>query len=90
MRIYPDAACRRVYDPFDGSKTADKAHFIAWSPASRVVFGYEWGPLGFSLAGNLGRIMNHSRTSPPWNSETLTRGMEFGGFAVSGAAAQDD
>ena len=21
---------------------------------------------------------NHSRAAPPWNSETLTRGMEFG------------
>lgn len=53
-----------------------RAWFLAWSPSSRLLFGYEWRQADFPWIGIWEE--NHSRQSPPWNGQTLTRGMEFG------------
>jgi hypothetical protein len=53
-----------------------RAFFVAYSPAVRLAFGYVWQPSDFPWLGIWEE--NHSRTAPPWNGETLTRGMEFG------------
>ncbi len=52
------------------------AFFIAYSPAARLAFGYLWRAADFPWMGIWEE--NYSRTGPPWNSRTLTRGMEFG------------
>jgi hypothetical protein len=52
------------------------AFFVAWSPASRLAFGYVWRRDDFPWLGIWEE--NHSREAPPWNGATLTRGMEFG------------
>ena len=54
----------------------DTASFTAWSPSSKLLFGYEWDRADFPWLGIWEE--NHSRTNPPWNRVSLTRGMEFG------------
>ena len=54
----------------------DHAFFVAFSPASRLAFGYVWKRADFPWMGIWEE--NHSRIAPPWNGHTLTRGMEFG------------
>ena len=54
----------------------DRAFFVAFSPVSRLAFGYVWKPGDFPWMGIWEE--NHSRTLRPWNGTTLTRGMEFG------------
>jgi hypothetical protein len=54
----------------------DDAFFVAYSPAHRLAFGYTWRRQDFPWMGIWEE--NHSRTEPPWNGRTLTRGMEFG------------
>jgi hypothetical protein len=54
----------------------EDAHFVAFSPTHRLAFGYFWKRADFPWLGIWEE--NHSRTSPPWNGNTLTRGMEFG------------
>jgi hypothetical protein len=50
--------------------------FIAYSPVSRVAFGYVWRQRDFPWMGIWEE--NRSRQQPPWNGRTITRGMEFG------------
>ena len=52
------------------------AFFVAFSPSSRLAFGYVWRRADFPWMGIWEE--NLSRSSAPWNSRTLTRGMEFG------------
>src|SRR5207244_5583938 len=54
----------------------ETAFFVAWSPQSKLVFGYVWKRADFPWLGIWAE--NHSRPAPPWNGKTLTRGMEFG------------
>jgi hypothetical protein len=53
-----------------------EAFFLAWSPKSKVLIGYVWKPADFPWLGIWEE--NRSRTAPPWNGRTITRGMEFG------------
>jgi len=52
------------------------AFFLAYSPRHRLAFGYVWPAHDFPWMGIWEE--NYSRTGPPWNGGTLTRGMEFG------------
>lgn len=54
----------------------EHAWFVAWSPTSKVGFGYIWKREDFPWLGRWEE--NHLRTQPPWNGRTLTCGMEFG------------
>jgi hypothetical protein len=54
----------------------EEAFFLAWSPRSKVLIGYVWKQSDFPWLGIWEE--NHSRTNPPWNGQTVTRGMEFG------------
>lgn len=54
----------------------EEAFFAAFSPESRLAFGYRWRREDFPWIGIWEE--NHARTSPPWNGKTLTRGMELG------------
>ena len=59
----------------------EHAYFVAFSPASRLAFGYVWRRADFPWLGNWEE--NYSRPLPPWNSRTLTRGLEFGVSPIS-------
>lgn len=54
----------------------EDAWFTAFSPTVRLAIGYIWKRADFPWLGIWEE--NRSRTQPPWNSATLTRGMEFG------------
>lgn len=54
----------------------EQAFFTAFSPSLKTVFGYVWKRSDFPWLGIWEE--NYSRTAPPWNGKTLTRGMEFG------------
>ncbi|HEX9006630.1 MAG TPA: hypothetical protein VF889_05015, partial [Bacteroidota bacterium] len=54
----------------------ERAWFVAWSPESRLAFGYVWRTADFPWMGIWEE--NRSRTGAPWNGVSITRGMEFG------------
>lgn len=54
----------------------DKAFFVAYSPAARLLFGYEWDRKDFPWLGIWEE--NKSRPAPPWEGKTVACGMEFG------------
>ncbi|MFI5093900.1 MAG: hypothetical protein ACHQIK_10710 [Candidatus Acidiferrales bacterium] len=54
----------------------EHAFFVTFAPAVKLAFGYVWKRSDFPWMGIWEE--NHSRTNPPWNGQTLTRGMEFG------------
>lgn len=55
---------------------ADEAFFAAYQPRTETLFGYVWRRADFPWLGIWEE--NFSRSHPPWNGRTLTRGMEFG------------
>ena len=70
-------------DPVSGGLTShlmdesrEHAYFLAWSPSSKVLFGYIWKRADFPWLARWEE--NHLRTEPPWNGKGLTCGMEFG------------
>lgn len=54
----------------------DQAYFLAWNPDSRLAFGYAWPRIEFPWISLWEE--NRSRFNPPWNGQTITRGVEFG------------
>lgn len=54
----------------------EQAYFTAYSPKSKLLFGYVWKQTDFPWLGIWEE--NHGRPQPPWNGHTMTRGMEFG------------
>jgi hypothetical protein len=70
-------------DPVSGGFTShlmdpsrEHAYFLAWSPSSKLLFGYVWMRADFPWLARWEE--NHLRTQPPWNGKGLTCGMEFG------------
>jgi hypothetical protein len=54
----------------------EHAYFVAFSPSSKLAFGYVWRRADFPWMGIWEE--NRSRTNTPWNGITEARGMEFG------------
>ncbi|MGI8741104.1 MAG: hypothetical protein ACR2NN_00760 [Bryobacteraceae bacterium] len=54
----------------------DRAYFFAFSPPSKMLFGYIWNRSDFPWLGIWEE--KRGREHPPWNRRTVTRGMEFG------------
>jgi hypothetical protein len=76
LRVMNLAAVSSGYTAHLMSAANPHAFFTAWSPATKVSFGYVWKRADFPWLGIWEE--NHSRTSAPWNGKTLARGMEFG------------
>ena len=55
---------------------SDHAYFVAFSPKFRLAFSYIWRRADFPWLGIWEE--NCSRPGSPWDSRTVTRGMEFG------------
>jgi hypothetical protein len=64
------------YSPHLLDPNEERAWFFAYSPASRILFGYVWRRNDFPWLGIWEE--NCSRTQAPWNGRTLARGLEFG------------
>jgi hypothetical protein len=76
LRLYTAAARSSGYTAHLMDVSGDDAFFVAFSPSVRLAFGYAWRRSDFPWMGIWEE--NHSRTAPPWNGRTLTRGLEFG------------
>jgi hypothetical protein len=76
LRVYTAERTSAAFTTHLMDPRRNEAFFLAFSPSSGVLFGYVWKQADFPWLGIWEE--NHSRQSPPWNGETLTRGMEFG------------
>ena len=76
LRRFSSAPASGAYTAHLADPGRADAFFVAFSPSSRLVFGYVWRRADFPWMGIWDE--NLSRSHAPWNSRTLTRGMEFG------------
>jgi hypothetical protein len=76
LRVYNSAETSAGFTTHLMDPHREHAYFTAFSPASKLAFGYVWRRADFPWLGIWEE--NHSRTGAPWNGQTLTRGMEFG------------
>jgi hypothetical protein len=76
LRVFTDEPVSAGFTTHLMDPSRERAHFLAYSPAFRILFGYVWKRADFPWLGIWEE--NGSRTNPPWNGETLARGMEFG------------
>ena len=76
LQVYTSARTSGGFSTHLMDPHRENAFFFAWSPASKVLFGYIWKRSDFPWLGLWEE--NHSRQNPPWNGRTMTRGMEFG------------
>ena len=76
LRVYTNAPVSAGITTHLLDPHREHAWFAAFSPQSKLVFGYVWKRTDFPWLGIWEE--NHSRTTPPWNGKTMTRGMEFG------------
>jgi len=76
MRVFPSLEVSAAFSTHLMDPKREQAFFLAWSPASKTLFGYVWKRSDFPWLGIWEE--NHCRTHKPWNGQTITRGMEFG------------
>jgi hypothetical protein len=76
LRTFTDLPVSGAYTAHLMDPSRPEAFFVAFSPHDRLAFGYLWRRNDFPWM----RIWeeNLSRSQPPWNGQTITRGMEFG------------
>jgi hypothetical protein len=76
LRVYPDLASSAGFTAQMMDPKQENASFAAYSPTSRVLFGYRWRRQDFPWCGIWEE--NRSRQSTPWSGKTIARGFEFG------------
>ena len=76
MRLFTNRPVSGAFSTHLMDPRSHQAWFLAWSPTHKLAFGYVWNQADFPWLGIWEE--NYSRTQPPWNGATLTRGMEFG------------
>ena len=76
LRVYTTASASSAYTTHLMDPHREEAFFVAFSPESKVLFGYRWQRADFPWLGMWEE--NLSRTTAPWGGKTLTQGMEFG------------
>jgi hypothetical protein len=80
LRILTGAERSSAYTAHLMDPSREHASFVAFAPDARLAFGYVWRRADFPWMGIWEE--NHSRSQPPWNGQTLTRGMEFGASPI--------
>jgi hypothetical protein len=76
VRRYSAAPASSAYTAHRMNPADDVASFTAFSPQHQLLFSYSWRRIDFPWLGIWEE--NHSRTTPPWNGQALTCGLEFG------------
>jgi hypothetical protein len=76
LRVFNNAPVSSGYTAHSMDPSREHAFFTAFSPTFKFAIAYVWRQRDFPWMGIWEE--NHSRTNPPWNGKTLTRGMEFG------------
>lgn len=80
LRVYTSAPVSGGFTTHLMDPHRERAFFMAFSPKSKVLLGYVWKRSDFPWLGIWEE--NHSRKQPPWNGETVTRGLEFGASPI--------
>jgi len=76
LRVYTKGPVSGGFTTHLMDQAREQAFFLAWSPATKVLFGYVWKREDFPW---LARWEEHRlRTALPWNGKAVTCGMEFG------------
>ena len=76
LRVYTNAPASSGFTTHLMDPHRDHAFFIAFSPDTKILFGYRWTRADFPWLGIWEE--NLSRKQAPWNGKTITRGLEFG------------
>ncbi|MBC8167760.1 MAG: hypothetical protein H7Y20_18055 [Bryobacteraceae bacterium] len=76
LRTFTERRVSAGYTAHLLDRGSDEAHWSARSADLSVEFGYRWRRADFPWLGIWEE--NRSRQNPPWNGETVARGMEFG------------
>jgi hypothetical protein len=76
LRVFNGAAVSSAFTAHLMDPQSEEVFFSATHPGLNVSFGYFWRRSDFPWLGIWEE--NRSRNHAPWNSETITRGMEFG------------
>lgn len=76
LRVYNSAAVSSAFTTHLTDPKNEHAFFTAFSPSLKLAVGYTWRRADFPWLGIWEE--NCSRNSPPWNGQTITRGMELG------------
>lgn len=80
LRVYTAAQSSGGFTTHLMDPHREQAFFTAFSPRTKTLFGYVWRRADFPWLGIWEE--NHSRTAPPWNGRTMTRGLEFGASPI--------
>jgi len=80
LQVYTNEPSSGGFDTVLMDPHRDRAFFFAFSPKTKVVFGYVWNRSDFPWLGIWEE--NYNRKQPPWNGNTLPRGMEFGASPI--------
>jgi hypothetical protein len=80
LQLYTNEPASGGFDTVLMDPHRDRAFFFAFSPKTKVLFGYVWIRSDFPWLGIWEE--NYNRKQPPWNGKTLTRGMEFGASPI--------
>ncbi len=76
LSTYPDSERSAGVTAHLVDADREQAYFLSWNPGSRLAFGYAWSRADFPWISLWEE--NRSRQQPPWNGQTITRGIEFG------------
>jgi hypothetical protein len=76
LSVFPDLEHSAGVTAHVVDEDRETAFFLAWHPKTQVLCGYAWRRADFPWISLWEE--NHSRTIPPWNGNTITRGVEFG------------
>jgi hypothetical protein len=76
LRTFSSAAASSAYTVQHMDPARDDAFVAAFSPSARLTFGCIWRRSDFPWLGLWEE--NRSRPNTPWNSRTMTWGLEFG------------
>ena len=80
LRLFTNEPSSGGFDSVLMDPARDQAFFFAYSPKTKLLFGYVWRRADFPWLGIWEE--NFGREHPPWNRRALTRGMEFGASPV--------
>jgi len=76
MQVFTNRPVSGAFSTHLMDPTSEAAFFAAWSPAYKLGVAYVWRRTDFPWLGIWEE--NASRTTPPWNGKSITRGLEFG------------
>ncbi len=75
LRVFNSAPVSAAFTTQMMDPASEHAFFAAYSPTFKIALVYSWLRSDFPWLGIWEE--NHARRTPPWNGNTLVRGMEF-------------